>query len=74
VAGARAVNAPMPGKVVSLGGKEGDAVKRGTPLVTIEAMKMNVPISSPIDGKIGKIHVKVGESVQAGQLVAEVIG
>ena len=35
---------------------------------------MNVPIAAPIDGKVGKIHVKVGDSLQNGQLVAEIVG
>ena len=72
--GARAVTAPMPGKVIALNAKVGDAVKRGAPLVTIEAMKMNVPIAAPLDGKVVKLAVAVGDSVQNGQLVAEVSG
>jgi biotin carboxyl carrier protein len=73
-AGARAVAAPMPGKVIAVNAKAGDAVKRGAPIVTIEAMKMNVPIPSPLDGKVVKVVVNVGDAVQSGQLVAEVSG
>lgn len=73
-AGARAVAAPMPGKVIAVNAKAGDVVKRGAPIVTIEAMKMNVPIAAPLDGKVVKVAVAVGESVQTGQLVAEISG
>jgi pyruvate dehydrogenase E2 component (dihydrolipoamide acetyltransferase) len=71
-AGARAVSAPMPGKVIAINAKVGDAVKRGAPVITIEAMKMNVPIPAPLDGKVVKVLVAVGDSVQAGQAIAEV--
>ncbi|NMC70270.1 MAG: biotin/lipoyl-binding protein, partial [Myxococcales bacterium] len=73
-AGARGVTAPMPGRVIAVNAKAGDAVKRGAPIVTIEAMKMNVPIPAPLDGKVVKVAVNVGESVQTGQLVAEIAG
>jgi biotin carboxyl carrier protein len=62
----------MPGKVIALGAKVGDKVARGAPVVTIEAMKMNVPIAAPADGVVAVLSVKVGESVQTGQLVAEI--
>ena len=72
VAGAFAVTAPMPGKVVALGAKEGEKVARGAAIITIEAMKMNVPIAATVDGTLARLVVKVGDSVQAGQLVAEI--
>lgn len=71
-AGARVVAAPMPGKVIAVNAKVGEAIKRGAPVITIEAMKMNVPIPAPVDGKVLAIAVKVGDSVQTGQLVAEI--
>jgi len=60
--------------VIAVHAKAGDAVKRGAPILTIEAMKMNVPIPAPIDGEVVRVSVQVGESVQTGQLVAEIAG
>jgi acetyl-CoA/propionyl-CoA carboxylase biotin carboxyl carrier protein len=41
----------------------GDTVKKGTPLLIVEAMKMEHEILAPIDGIIGKINIEVGEQV-----------
>ena len=72
IAGAFAVTAPMPGKVVAVLAKEGQKVARGAAIATIEAMKMNVPIVATTDGTLARLAVKVGDSLQAGQLVAEI--
>jgi pyruvate carboxylase subunit B len=53
----------MPGKVVSIKVNVGDRVKRGDVLLTVEAMKMENEIHSPIDGTVSEIFVKVGDSV-----------
>lgn len=60
------VMAPMPGVILKLNVKPGDAVKQGDVLMTLEAMKMENDISSPRDGKITAVHVSVSASVNAG--------
>ncbi len=59
--------APMPGKVLQVNVVEGQTVKRGQPLLVLEAMKMEQTTSSPTDGTVKQVLVKVGEQVTAGQ-------
>lgn len=65
--GAGVVKAPMPGLIIKVEVKEGDTVKAGQSVLTMEAMKMQSPVSSAIDGKVVRISVKDGESVLEGQ-------
>lgn len=59
----KAIVAPMPGKILSVRVKLGDAVTEGDVVCTLEAMKMEMPISSTATGKVQGIHVNVGDSV-----------
>lgn len=63
------VHAPLPGVIVSIPVREGDAVKKGQTILVIEAMKMESEISSPVDGKIGKVMVKERSLVQEGDVL-----
>ena len=58
-AGETAVNSPMPGNIFKVECKVGDTVKAGDTLVVLEAMKMEIEVSAPVDGtvKIGRAHV-----------------
>jgi biotin carboxyl carrier protein len=58
--------APMPGVVLKVLVKQGDAVTKGTPLLILEAMKMEHQIVAPRDGKVAAINCKEGELVQPG--------
>jgi len=60
------VNAPMPGKIISVKVKVGDAVKKGQELLIMEALKMQNAIRTPTDGAVKEIHVKAGDPVQTG--------
>lgn len=62
---------PMPGKVFKVLVKAGDEVKKGTPLLVLEAMKMEHTIKANIDGKIKKVFFKEGEMVQGGVILVE---
>jgi biotin carboxyl carrier protein len=64
VEGKQTVTAPMPGKIVKVLVKPGDAVTVGQPLLVIEAMKMENELKSPKDGKIVELHVKEGQPVE----------
>lgn len=57
---------PMPGKVIKVLVKEGDAVKKGTPLLILEAMKMEHTIKAAADGFVDKIHFDVGTIISGG--------
>jgi len=62
--------APMPGKILALKASVGQAVKRGEPVVILEAMKMENEIVASEDGTIASINVNEGNSVEAGDLLA----
>ncbi|MBD3305275.1 biotin/lipoyl-binding protein [candidate division KSB3 bacterium] len=72
-AGGHQVQAPMPGKVLSVNVSQGDAVKNGDVLLILEAMKMENDIMAPADGTIASIEVKSGDSVNTGDVLV-VIG
>jgi 3-methylcrotonyl-CoA carboxylase alpha subunit len=58
--------APMPGKILQVLVQAGANVARGTPLVILEAMKMEHTIAAPRDGRVAEIHFKAGEQVDEG--------
>ncbi len=63
--------APMPGKIIAVLIKSGAVVEKGTPLIILEAMKMEHTIIAPGKGTVKEIHYKVGEQVAEG---AELLG
>ncbi len=58
------VNAPMPGKVLSVRVAVGDQVAEGATVCTLEAMKMEMPIAAPRGGRVTEVLAKVGTNVQ----------
>ena len=70
-AGANAIVAPLPGSVVSVLVKAGDAVKAGQKLAVIEAMKMENEILAPADGTVKAVHCSAGQAVQQGDALIE---
>ncbi|HEY5674280.1 MAG TPA: acetyl/propionyl/methylcrotonyl-CoA carboxylase subunit alpha [Malonomonas sp.] len=60
------LTAPMPGKVIALLVEDGTWVKRGTPLVILEAMKMEHTINAPSDGTVTQMNFKAGMLVADG--------
>ena len=69
-AGSIRVEAGAAGKVYSIDAKIGQAVKAGDSVVTIEAMKMEIPVVAPQDGTVASIDVAVGDAIEAGALLA----
>jgi len=65
-AGASTVTAPMPGTILNIKVKQGDAVKRGDVLLILEAMKMENEILAANDSTVAVIHVTQGTSVNTG--------
>jgi biotin carboxyl carrier protein len=59
-------SAPMPGVVLKILAKAGDNVTKGTPLLILEAMKMEHQILAPRDGTIAAVNCREGELVQPG--------
>ncbi|MBQ9660995.1 MAG: acetyl-CoA carboxylase biotin carboxyl carrier protein subunit, partial [Bacteroidales bacterium] len=60
------IGSPLPGVIISVDVKEGQAVKRGQKVAVIEAMKMENEILAECDGTITAIHVSKGDSVLEG--------
>lgn len=64
------ITAGAAGKVYKVEKEAGASVKKGDPVVVIEAMKMEIPIVAPKNGTVVSIDVSVGDSVEAGQALA----
>lgn len=71
--GAGAVVCPMPGTVLDVKVRVGDAVKYGQPVLILEAMKMENEIAATADGTVREIRVTKGAAVNAGEVLV-VIG
>ncbi len=65
----RSVAAPMPGKVVKLLVKPGDAVQAGDGVIVVEAMKMENELKAPAPGTVKEIRVEEGKAVSAGEVL-----
>jgi acetyl/propionyl-CoA carboxylase alpha subunit len=65
------VTAPMPGTVIRLLVAEGDSVRARQPLVVLEAMKMETPLTSPYDAVVRAVHVAEGDRVAGGAVLVE---
>lgn len=72
VSGLSKVEAPLPGTIFKLILKEGDDVKKGQPILILEAMKMENNILAEKDGVINKILVSEGDSVLQGDILVEI--
>ena len=62
----KTVKSPLPGIIISIDVKEGQAVKRGQKVAVIEAMKMENDILAESDGTVTAIHASKGDSVLEG--------
>lgn len=60
------VESPLPGVVIEVSVKEGQAVKQGQKVAVLEAMKMENEIAATVDGTVTAIHVNKGDSVLEG--------
>ena len=63
-AGDNTVTSPMPGTILGVKVKEGDAVKAGQLVIILEAMKMENEIVAPADGVVASVAVKEGDTVE----------
>ena len=62
----------IPGTILKVFVKEGQKIKTGESLLTLEAMKMHNLILSPVMGKIKKIHIAAGDKVANKQILVEI--
>jgi biotin carboxyl carrier protein len=61
----------IPGTILKIHVKENHKVKKGEPLLILQAMKMNNILLSPLNGVVKKVYVKVGEMVPKSQMLVE---
>ncbi|MDB2438293.1 acetyl/propionyl/methylcrotonyl-CoA carboxylase subunit alpha [Hellea sp.] len=64
-----ALTAPMPGKIIAVNAKAGDAVKAGDPLIIMEAMKMEMTLEAPRDGTVAEVSAAVDALVTDGEML-----
>ena len=67
----KSFNAPMPGRIINVLVAVGDDVDAGTPLISLEAMKMENTLKSSGIGKVKTIHVAAGAIVEKGAALFE---
>jgi propionyl-CoA carboxylase alpha chain len=65
-------SAPMPGRVLEVRVRVGDVVARGRLLLTMEAMKIELPVAASADGVVTDVRVVAGQQVDAGQILVVV--
>lgn len=66
------VKTEITGNVWKIVKSVGDAVEEDEPIMILESMKMEIPVSAPEDGKVTEILVAEGETVTEGAVVAKV--
>lgn len=69
---ATSVTAPMVGKILRIEANPGQAVEEDDVIIVMEAMKMEIPVVAPAGGTVKEIKVEVGQSVEAGEDLAEI--
>ena len=69
VTGEATISSPMPGIIIAVSVKEGDAVTKGQKVVILESMKMENELTAPRDGVVMRVAVKAGASVEKGQVL-----
>jgi len=58
------LTAPMPATIIEIKVAAGDAVKHGDILIVLEAMKMELPVRAPGDGRVKAVHCRPGDLIQ----------
>ena len=65
------ITSPMPGLLIEVGVREGDAVEAGQPVAVVEAMKMENVLRAPGEGVVAKVLASPGDSLKVGQTIIE---
>lgn len=63
------IRSPMPGLIVDVRVKEGQEVRKGESLCVLESMKMENDIRAPRDGKVERIQIAKGDSVEQNKVL-----
>ena len=71
--GSSSVTSPMPGRVVQVFKKDGEEVKKGDPILAIEAMKMELLVSATTTGVLSGLKVSKDSKVGEGAVLAYIV-
>ncbi len=63
---------PLPGLVATVHVKAGDTVSAGDPVVTLQSMKMEIPIAAEGDGTVDEVLVNEGDEIDTGAVIARI--
>ena len=66
------VLSPLPGLVATVHVKAGDIVTSGDPVVTLQSMKMEIPVAAESDGTVDEVLVGEGDEIDTGAVIARV--
>lgn len=64
------IEAPIPGKIVEVNASVGSRIREGDVICTLESMKMENPILSPVSGIVKAVQVSPAQVVKAGWIIA----
>ena len=67
-----ALKSQIPGKVVSIAVAEGDSIKKGSVVCTLESMKMQVGVKAHKDGTVRNLKIKKGVTVAKGDVITDI--
>jgi biotin carboxyl carrier protein len=70
--GPSAVTPPTPATVMRITAEVGQSVAKGTPLVVVSAMKMEITLSAPYDGTVTAINTEEGAAVSPGEILVDI--
>jgi len=70
--GGAGLASPMQGTIVKIVATEGQTVSAGDPIVVLEAMKMEQPVTAHKDGTVTDLSVEVGQTVTAGTVICRI--
>ena len=63
---------PLPGLVATVHVKAGDQVTAGDPVVTLQSMKMEIPVGAEADGTVEEVLVNEGDEIDTGAPLARI--
>ena len=64
------ITSEIAGKVWSIDAKVGDKLKKNATIITLESMKMEIPVVAPVAGTVQKLHIAEGDMIEEGQEIA----
>lgn len=66
------LTSPLPGLVATIHVKPGDQIAAGDPIVTLQSMKMEIPVAAEAAGTVEEILVSEGDEIDTGAVLARI--